>query len=540
MTMNPPAMPDQTLPLPLPLPLPQKRISFRAQLGWMFFAAGVLMAVAVSVAFAWVSNNTIEDLYRQQARQAAENLAGASQLALLFDSADNVQDAVNATLALPAMRYVRIVNAQGKVLLEQGHAPAQRFPVTTDQLIAGSALEIGSSDGARHYVTAVYAENLAQAGIDNSTSTEPTLLGYAYLVQDQTELREILYRVLLTNIVIGLCFTMLLVVLLHLSLKRLLRPLDRITQAMEVVERGDVGVSLDLSQAPSELAKISAGYNSMIDSIAERDRALREHNEHLEREVALRTQQLVHARDDALDASRQKSLFLASISHELRTPLQSIIGYADVVRETLIEAGQASAASTIDRISTNADHLMRIINSILDLIRAESGRLRVTLKPTPVARIVDNARNAVMPLIERNQNKLDIRQALDSASVEIDEMKMLQILINLLGNAAKFTQQGTIRLEVELTKSHLRCIVADTGIGIAKDQLRRIFDPFRQADAGKSDREYEGTGLGLSISRHFCSVMGGTIEVSSEPGKGSTFTVLIPLPIVTDATKPEA
>jgi len=516
---------------------PRRRISFRGQLGWMFFAAGVLMAVAVSVAFAWVSNNTIEDLYRQQARQAAENLAGASQLALLFDSADNVQDAVNATLALPAMSYVRIVNAQGKVLLEQGHPPSQRFPVTTDQLVAGSAVEIGVNDGARHYVTAVYAENLAQAGVDNGVKAESTLLGYAYLVQDQTELREILYRVLLTNIVIGLCVTMLLVVLLNFSLKRLLRPLDRITRAMEIVERGEMGASLDLSQAPSELAKISAGYNSMIDSIAERDRALREHNEHLEREVEQRTLELTHARDDALDASRQKSLFLASISHELRTPLQSIIGYTDVVRETLIETGQHAPAATIERISSNADHLMRIINSILDLIRAESGRLRVLLKPTPVARIIENAKNAVMPLIERQQNRLDIHQALDSATVEIDEMKMLQILINLLGNAAKFTHQGTIRLDVELTKSHLRCIVTDSGIGIAKDQLRRIFDPFRQADAGKDDREYEGTGLGLSISRHFCSVMGGTIEVASEPGKGSTFTVLIPLPVISDATK---
>lgn len=519
-----------------PLRPPKKRLSFGAQLAWMFFISGVIMALVVSAAFAWVSDTTIQNLYQQQAKQAAESLAGAAQLALLFDSADNAQDAVNATLALPAMRYVRIVNAQGRVLLEQGHKPQQLLPVTSANLIRGSAEEIGSRNGAWHYVTAVYAENLDSGNAEiDSGNTQPTLLGYAYLVQDQNELRQILFRVLLTNIVIGLVFTLILVLLLQISLKRLLRPLDRLTQAMEIIRRGERGEELDLSQAPSELVKIGDGYNSMINSIAERDRKLREHNERLEREVEVRTHELVHARDDALDASRQKSLFLASISHELRTPLQSIIGYADITRENLIETGHPSQTDVVDRITENAHHLMRVINSILDLIRAESGRLRVVLRPTPITRIIEQARNSVMPVIERNGNTLEVRQAFDGPTVDIDETKMLQIMINLLGNAAKFTQNGKIRLDVELTQSNLRVAVSDTGIGIARDQLKRIFDPFRQADGGLA-REYEGTGLGLSISRHFCSVLGGTINVESTPNRGSVFTVLIPLPINIDNT----
>jgi len=511
----------------------RKRLSFGAQLAWMFFISGVIMALVVSAAFAWVSDTTIQNLYQQQAKQAAESLAGAAQLALLFDSADNAQDAVNATLALPAMRYVRIVNAQGRALLEQGHKPQQLLPVTADKLIAGSAMELGSINGAWHYVTAVYAENLESSKPDAETSTQPTLLGYAYLVQDQNELRQILFRVLVTNIIIGLVFTLILVLLLQITLKRLLRPLDRLTHAMEIIRRGERGEELDLSQAPSELVKIGDGYNSMINSIAERDRKLREHNERLEREVEVRTHELVNARDDALDASRQKSLFLASISHELRTPLQSIIGYADIAREHLFEIGQSTQTDAVDRITNNANHLMRIINSILDLIRAESGRLRVTLRPTPITRIIEQARSAVMPVIERNGNTLELRQAFDRVEVDIDETKLLQIMINLLGNAAKFTHNGKIRLDVELTQSNLRVAVSDTGIGIARDQLKRIFDPFRQADSGLA-REYEGTGLGLSISRHFCSVLGGTINVESTPNRGSVFTVLIPLPINVD------
>jgi signal transduction histidine kinase len=513
---------------------PKKRLSFGAQLAWMFFISGVIMALVVSAAFAWVSDTTIQNLYQQQAKQAAESLAGAAQLALLFDSADNAQDAVNATLALPAMRYVRIVNSQGRVLLEQGEKPLQLLPVTSDKLVRGNAMEIGSRNGTWHYVMAVYAENLESSNPEiESSNAQPTLLGYAYLVQDQNELRQILFRVLLTNIVIGLAFTLMLVMLLQISLKRLLRPLDRLTHAMEIIRRGERGEELDLSQAPSELVKIGDGYNSMINSIAERDRKLREHNERLEREVEVRTHELVHARDDALDASRQKSLFLASISHELRTPLQSIIGYADITRENLIETGHPSQTDVVDRITENANHLMRVINSILDLIRAESGRLRVVLKPTPITRIIEQARNSVMPVIERNGNTLEVRQAFDRATVDIDETKMLQIMINLLGNAAKFTQNGKIRLDVELTQSNLRVAVSDTGIGIARDQLKRIFDPFRQADGGLA-REYEGTGLGLSISRHFCSVLGGTINVESTPNRGSVFTVLIPLPINVD------
>lgn len=236
-------------------------MSFGAQLAWMFFISGVIMALVVSAAFAWVSDSTIQTLYQQQAKQAAESLAGAAQLALLFDSADNAQDAVNATLALPAMRYVRIVNAQGRALLEQGHKPQQLLPVTSDKLIAGSAMELGSRNGAWHYVTAVYAENLESSKAEVGTSTQPTLLGYAYLVQDQSELRQILFRVLITNIIIGLVFTLILVLLLQVSLKRLLRPLDRLTHAMEIIRRGERGEELDLSQAPSELVKIGDGYN---------------------------------------------------------------------------------------------------------------------------------------------------------------------------------------------------------------------------------------------------------------------------------------
>jgi signal transduction histidine kinase len=268
-------------------------------------------------------------------------------------------------------------------------------------------------------------------------------------------------------------------------------------------------------------------------SLQERDKKLRNQGEILKNEVAIRTRELVEARDAALTASRHKSEFLANMSHELRTPLQSIIGYADLVREDLEIDGRYDSVDDLNRVIHNSKRLLTMINNILTMAKAEAGRLELNLEQVNIRTLVNEAVETIQPIMQRNGNRL-ITQIEESSSplplLLIDREKLLQSLLNLLSNAGKFTTSGTVTLQVELKSKYLKIAVSDTGIGISPEQQKLIFEEFRQAD-GSTTRKFEGTGLGLAITRRFCSLMGGDVLLSSTPEMGSTFTIHIPLPI---------
>ena len=249
------------------------------------------------------------------------------------------------------------------------------------------------------------------------------------------------------------------------------------------------------------------------------------------KELKLAHDRLAIAKAKADDANLAKTEFLSLMSHELRTPLQAIIGYTDVVIEELQLEGQDYYVDDLNRVINNSQRLLRLINGVLDLAKIESGRMELNLSEIQLSDLVEEAIASVRPQIEKNTNtlKMDIENG-DNAPL-IDHDKLLHILINLLGNAAKFTHNGTISIDMKHEPSAITLIVADTGIGMNKQQQRHIFERFKQADSSIT-RKYQGSGLGLNITSKFCEFMGGTIFVESEENKGSTFHVNIPLPIV--------
>jgi len=246
-------------------------------------------------------------------------------------------------------------------------------------------------------------------------------------------------------------------------------------------------------------------------------------------EVAMRTKELVVARDQALLASRHKSEFLANMSHELRTPLNAIIGYTEIVMEEMEAEGNENAIIDLRRVHTAANSLLVMINSILDLAKIEAGRMEVWVEPVDIRELIDDVVGTMQVLVNKNGNRLSVDLQSDQETVLLDGAKLRQIMINLLGNAAKFTTNGKIDLKVEKQDRQLIMMVADTGIGMSEDQQAHVFEEFRQADMSTT-REYGGTGLGLSITQRLCQLMGGTIKVNSVLSKGSTFTVCLPLP----------
>ncbi len=250
----------------------------------------------------------------------------------------------------------------------------------------------------------------------------------------------------------------------------------------------------------------------------------------LDRDVTERRraqEELRKAKELAEAATRAKSAFLANMSHELRTPLNAIIGFTRIVRRKSEGEIPEKQTENLDKVLVSADHLLNLINTVLDIAKIEAGRMDVLAANFRVAALIDLCANTAQPLLRPGVH-LEKQVAEAIGTIYSDQDKVRQIVLNLLSNAAKFTHTGKIVLASRLDGDNLHISVTDTGIGISDEALPRIFKEFQQADSGTT-RQYGGTGLGLSISRNLARLLGGDLNVVSEFGKGSTFTLVIPV-----------
>ncbi|MCM2255509.1 MAG: ATP-binding protein [Vicinamibacteria bacterium] len=242
---------------------------------------------------------------------------------------------------------------------------------------------------------------------------------------------------------------------------------------------------------------------------------------------------------EAEEASRSKSRFLANMSHELRTPMNAIIGYTDLLLEEAADEGNDSQVRDLRKIGGAAKHLLALINDILDISKIEAGKMTLTVDDFDLAIQIGQIQDTLRPLVAQKDNRLEV-SAPDSLPMRADETRVRQVLYNLLSNACKFTEKGLIRLAVRHEPEPggagtVVVDVADSGIGMTPEQLGRLFQAFVQADDSTS-RRFGGTGLGLAISRHFCRMMGGDVTATSDPGRGSVFTVRLPAVVTLPAS----
>ena len=302
-----------------------------------------------------------------------------------------------------------------------------------------------------------------------------------------------------------------------------------------------------------EIGRLIDGFNTMLAEIQQRDTALRSANDELktrtrelEREIQHRKQtqeELLKAKHAAEEASRAKSTFLANMSHELRTPLNAIIGYSEMLEEETQDSGKADNIQDLRKIQSAGKHLLSLINDVLDLSKIEAGKMGLHLENFEVAPLIDEMVTTLQPAAAKNRNTIKVRAAESVGTMRADVTKVRQILFNLLSNACKFTDTGTISVDVDKKRNAgqecIRFRVTDTGIGISAKQKQNLFHEFAQADASIS-RKYGGTGLGLAITYRFVQLMKGQISVESEPGKGSLFTVYLPVHVAPPETQEPA
>ena len=240
--------------------------------------------------------------------------------------------------------------------------------------------------------------------------------------------------------------------------------------------------------------------------------------------VSIETARLFH---EAQEASRAKSQFIATMSHELRTPLNAILGYVDLLLLGVPEPVGEPSRVHVDRIRTSARHLLELIDSILSFARMEAGHEEVHLETVDLAGLARESVELLEPIARRNALVLSCDVPDAPVHVRTDLSKVRQILFNLISNAIKFTDRGRVDVRIETGDGHALVTVQDTGIGIPPEDLTRIFEPFRQVE-GTLTRRTGGTGLGLSVARSLCDLLGATLDVESEQGKGSTFTLRLP------------
>jgi two-component system, NtrC family, sensor kinase len=303
---------------------------------------------------------------------------------------------------------------------------------------------------------------------------------------------------------------------------RMVGPIQALQAGAARIGRGDLGQRIAIKTG-DELEALADQFNDMAGQLQESYAGLEQKVEQRTREVEEKSRQLEMA-------SQHKSQFLASMSHELRTPLNAIIGLTEMMVTHAARFGTEKAAEPLRRVQRAGTHLLGLINQVLDLSKIEAGKLELSPESVNLAPLIDEVVGTARQLAEQNNNRLIVESQPNLGQLIVDPMRLRQILLNLLSNACKFTKQGEVTLHVKKVvngRNWIEFAVADTGIGMTPAQQIKLFEEFTQADSSTA-RQYGGTGLGLAITRKLARMMGGDVTVTSEPGKGSIFTVRLP------------
>lgn len=482
-------------------------LRFWHQLAIVYGVGILVLALVTSVVVSSMTSSSVRTQLIGQGVQVAESLALQSKVALLYRSPDVAAEVSNATLNFPGVNGAGIFTLQGDPVF------------TTTSVGEPGAISIESAtllretDGSWTFVAPVFVGAVSSpydAGFDFDSRHE--LIGFVLVDMSKESLQTLGKRILQSNIVISLIVASALLLVLIVCSRRLTSPMERLSELMHRARGGEEWLRSNVGGS-RDIASMQEAFNTMMEALERRNR------------------ELLHARDVALDSARTKGEFAANVSHELRTPLNGILGMLSLLGAMGLTHKQQEYVVTAQR---SGESLLALIDDILSFSKVNSGVLTFEPHTCHLSDILDE----VVTLIGNDASRKGLEIGYVVAPdvpwfVHLDGAKLRQILVNLGGNAVKFTERGTVAIRVERGLSEsggnvLRFEVCDTGIGIPEEAQSLIFLAFTQADASMT-RTHGGTGLGLAIARELVNLMGGEIQLSSEVGRGSTFSFMLPL-----------
>ncbi|MDP1662198.1 MAG: ATP-binding protein, partial [Phycisphaerales bacterium] len=464
---------------------------------------------------------TVAAEYRRSADAVASGLAAAAEVPMTVGDAEEVRQLAAFSLRANGLVRVRFRDSAGResVLLEgPGSKGADR---SGEQVLGRAELRVLAQDGAGLDVFGDQSPDAATAAANQSQ-----LLGTVEVCMPAAliEARMASLRIMFFGIVIGACLVI--GAVMWFLAGTWTRRLDRLLDASERIARGELDSPLTDGHS-DEIGRLSDAFGRMRLAVSERDETARRFNETLVEQVRARTADLEAAMVAAQEANRAKSDFLANMSHEIRTPMTAIIGFGELLNDP--DQSLETRRECVATINKSGKHLLTVINDILDISKIEAGRMTVEPIACSPATIIAETVSLMRERTAERGLALEIVYATPvPATITSDPLRLRQVLLNLVGNAIKFTEKGTITLRVSTDRSAqlLSVAVEDTGIGIAPEGLKNLFKAFSQSDNTMS-RRFGGTGLGLAIARNFAEMLGGTLTVASTPAVGSVFTVTI-------------
>ena len=476
------------------------RISLHTKFLFSLITLVIISLATMGLVLLRDADQRLEEFKFLQAKSQARTLGESCVEPLLVKDYSLIENLVNVAINEENYAYAAIVSPQGMVISHSnldlvGHRISTA--AKGDRVLVRQAVLQQQKINEIVYPIVFDGKHLANAHIAYTVDTE------SLLARDSVKL--LIEILVLTLIVMSLGSI--------LITKRLTQPIVRLTRAVNNRQKDSrLVIDRDIVSQNDEVGALSNAFQSMSDQLVDRLEEL---------------QIQIKERDNARAANETKSAFLANVSHELRTPLNAIIGYSELLLEVAEDKDDEESKADLVKIHSSARHLTNLINDMLDLSKIEAGKMVIIPQSIDINEFLQEITTTIKPLVDKNNNKLVCDPCTHSENIYADPLRLKQVVINLLSNAAKFTSNGEIHIAVENAGDDFRLSVIDTGIGLTEEQLEKVFDAFTQADK-KTSIKYGGTGLGLTISRRLCQMMGGDLTAISQFGKGSTFTITMP------------